>query len=283
MYSWRKGIARWTVKDRLYLSVVFTWHLPEARNIAIMSKKKVIVGGPAVKLMPDYLADVAKVEESTVFAALEMHNPMATFTSRGCDNKCDFCAVPKMEGSLRELTDWPVRPIICDNNLLGTSKKHFDTVIDRLKSLPFVDFNQGLEADLFTDHHARRMAELKQPMLRFAFDHVNEESKVMDAIDRAYKAGLKNIGCYVLFNHRDTPEDTLYRLELLRSKGVLPNPMRYQPLDSLHKDSHIGANWTELDIKRVQRYYSKLNFLGHVPFDEYKPQDELKRAQGCLF
>lgn len=61
MYSWRKGIAQWTVKDRLYLSIVFTWQLPEARDIAINSRKKVIVGGPAVKLMPGYLADIAKV------------------------------------------------------------------------------------------------------------------------------------------------------------------------------------------------------------------------------
>jgi hypothetical protein len=283
LYKWRKGIAQWTVKDRLYLSIVFTWHLPEARDIATNSKKKVIVGGPAVKLLPDYLADVATIEQSTIFPALEFHNPMATFTSRGCDNNCDFCAVPQMEGPLRELTDWPVRPIICDNNLLGCSKGHFDRVIDRLKGLPFVDFNQGLEADLFTEHHASRMAELKRPMLRFAFDHVNEEGKVIDAIDRAHKAGLKDIGCYVLFNHRDTPDDTLYRLELLRSKGVLPNPMRYQPLDSLHKDCHLGKHWTDLDVKRIQRYYSKLNFLGHVPFADYNPQDVDKRKQIGLF
>jgi hypothetical protein len=279
MYQWRKGIAQWQVKDTLYLSVVFTWDLPEARDIAENSKKKVIAGGPAVKLLPDYLAGVAKCQESTVLPALEMHNPMATFTSRGCDNNCSFCAVPKMEGPLRELESWPVRPIVCDNNLLGCSKKHFDNAIDRLKELPLVDFNQGLEADLFTDHHASRMAELKKPMLRFAFDHVNEESTVMDAIDRAHNAGLKDIGCYVLFNHNDTPEDTLYRLELLRSKDVLPNPMRYQPLDALHKDRYIGDNWTELDVKRVQRYYSKLNFLGHVPFEEYNPQDVEKRKQ----
>lgn len=283
MYKWRKGIAQWTVKDRLYLSVVFTWDLPEARDIAAASKKKVIAGGPACKLMPDYLAGVAKVEDSTVFPALAFHNPMATFTSRGCDNSCDFCAVPRMEGPLREFEDYEVRPIICDNNLLGCSKKHFDRVIDRHKALPFVDFNQGLESDLFTPHHASRMAELKKPMLRFAFDHVNEEGRVMDSIDIAHRAGLKDVGCYVLFNHHDTPEDTLYRLELLRSKGVLPNPMRYQPLNSVHKDSHIGKHWTELDIKRVQRYYSKLCFLGHVPFADYNPQDEQKRQQGDLF
>jgi hypothetical protein len=202
---------------------------------------------------------------------------MATFTSRGCNNKCSYCAVPKMEGSLRELPDWPIRPIICDNNLLGCSVSHFDKVIDKLKILPFVDFNQGLEAELFTKHHADRMCELKQPMIRFAFDHVNEESKVMDAIALAQNAGLKNIGCYVLFNHNDTLEDTLYRLELLRSKNVLPNPMRFQLLDSLYKDNYVDSNWLELDIKRVMRYYSKLIFLGHIPFADYNPQDEYKR------
>ena len=284
MYSWRKGIASWTVKDKLYLSVVFTWHLREARKIALSSKKKVIVGGPAVKLLPDYLSDVAKVEQgSTVFPALEMHNPMATFTSRGCDNTCSYCAVPKMEGSLVELDNWSVRPIICDNNLLGCSLAHFNRVIDRLKILPFVDFNQGLEANLFTKHHASRIAELKKPMIRFAFDNVNEEARVIEAVNMAKAAGLKNIGCYVLFNHNDTPEDAIYRLELLRANDVMPNPMRYQPLDSVYKNSHIDSNWTELDLKRVGRYYSKLNFLGHVPFDEYNPQDDMKRAQGDLF
>jgi len=283
VYQWRKGIAQWTVKDTLYLSVVFTWQLPEAFDIASNSKKKVIAGGPAVKLLPDYLSSVATIQQETIFPALEFHNPMATFTSRGCDNSCSFCAVPKMEGRLRELEEWPVRPIICDNNLLGCSKRHFDKVIDRSKALPFVDFNQGLEADLFTPHHASRMAELKHPKLRFAFDHINEESKVMDAINLATEKGHKNIGCYVLFNHNDDLESTLYRLNLLISKNVLPNPMRYQPLDSLHKNTFIDKNWTKLDLQRVTKYYSKLNFLGHIPFDDFNPQDDEKRKQQDLF
>ena len=283
MYNWKKDIVEWTVKDKHYMSIVFTWQLPLAREKAILSKKKVIAGGPAVKLMPHMMEDVAKIEDSTIYPVLAFHNPMATFTSRGCGNGCGFCAVPKIEGPFIELKEYAALPLICDNNLPQATLKHFDGVIDRVKIYPVVDFNQGLEAVRFTEHHARKIAEIKHPKIRFALDHVNEEGKVIDAIKLAQKYGIKDIGCYVLFNHNDTLDDALYRLELLRKYNVLPNPMRFQPLDTLVKNSYIDKNWNELDLKRVGRYYSKLNFLGHVPFDDYNPEDEEKRKQQELF
>lgn len=283
MYAWRKGIAQWVVKDALHLSVVFTWHLPEAREIAINSKKKVVVGGPAVRLMPDYLDDVAKVQHTTIYPAMQMHNPFATKTSDGCPNNCSFCAVPRCEGNLIERKSWEIKPIVCDNNLPACSKKHIRRVIKSLMPLPYVDFNQGLEAELFTPWFADQLLKLNNPIIRFAFDHISEESKVMQAVELAQRKGFKNIQCYVLFNHSDTPDDAIYRLELLRSKDVLPNPMRYQPLDTLHKNSYISKNWTDLDIGRVQRYYSKLNYLGFVPYEDYNPQDSEKRKQINLF
>lgn len=269
MYSWRKGIASWKIKNTLYLSIPFTWLLPEARVLAEKHKGPVRCGGPAVSLMPDYLPTKWICKEDLPYSPLAFHNPLAIFTSRGCDNKCSFCAVPKIEGPLVELDDYPIKPIICDNNFLGCSRRHFDNAIDKLKVLPFVDFNQGLEADLFTTHHADRFCELKQPMIRFAFDHISEESKVLSAIMLAQSRGLKNIGCYVLIGFNDTLEDAKYRLELLISKGIRPNPMRYQPLDCLQKNKYLDPNWTEHDMERVMRYYSKLNWLGHIPFDDY--------------
>ncbi len=146
MANWLKDIARWKIGSTLYLSVPFTWLLPQARQLALLHSGPVQAGGPAVQLMPEFLADVAAVNQPCPVEPLAIHNPFATFTSRGCPNACAFCAVPRLEGDLNELRDWRPAPIICDNNLLAASRKHFDRVIDRLKSMPGVDFNQGLEA-----------------------------------------------------------------------------------------------------------------------------------------
>jgi len=264
MYKWLKDIAQWRIKDTIYLSVVFSWDLDKALRIQEQLKLKVVVGGPAAKLAG------IQPDDPLPFSPLQFHNPLATFTTRGCPNACKFCAVPKIEGGLKELPTWEIKPVICDNNLLAASQKHFDRVIDSLKPLPYVDFNQGVDAYLFTDHHARRMAELKAVCVRFAFDSVNDETAVMDAIARARAHGLKDIGVYVLFGFKDTPEDARYRLERIRSLGVRPNPMRYQPLSCAVKNSFVEEGWTKKELEDTERYYARLRYLEHIPFEDYR-------------
>ncbi|MEF8788265.1 MAG: hypothetical protein V5A84_04275, partial [Planctomycetota bacterium] len=281
MNQWHKNIATWRMGQALYVSVPFTWLLPEARRIASEHSGPAYAGGPAVDLMPEQMQGVATLGEPCPVPPLAMHNPLATFTTRGCPNGCPFCAVPRIEGDLVELEDWPVRPVVCDNNLLAASRRHFDRVIDRLKALPHVDFNQGLEARLFTAHHARRIAELRSVKLRFAFDQVADEAPVADAIPLARKHGLRDIGCYVLIGFHDTPECARYRLETLREWDIWPNPMRFQPLDSLEKDSHVGPAWTERELRRMMRYYSRLRWLEHIPYKDYRPP--MAEGQTVLF
>lgn len=270
--AWSKKFLEWTDDDQAYLSVVFTWDLPKVMERTIILREKgytVHVGGPACKLMPDYLADVARVNEMEV-PVLERHNPMATFTSRGCVRHCKFCAVPQIEGGLVELDDWPIRPIVCDNNLLACSRAHFDDVIDKLKPLSGIDFNQGLDARLLTEYHADRLAEL-DCMVRLAFDSVSYESQFMRAYETLRKAKIakRRIRVYVLIGFDDTPEDALYRLELVRRLKITPNPMRYQPLNTLKKNSYIAPGWTDKELKRYMRYWSRLRWLNSVPFEEF--------------
>jgi hypothetical protein len=254
----------------LYLSIPFTWLLPEAVKMALGHKQRVIAGGPAVDLMPHIIDGVADIHAESLVPPLMMHNPLATFTTRGCPNRCPFCAVPKIEGDFRELQDWEPKPVICDNNLLASSRKHFDQVINRLKPFPFVDFNQGLDADLFTPWHARRISELHGAKVRFAFDNVNDESSVKGAVMTAQLNGLLDISIYVLVGFHDTLDDARYRLETVRSWGIQPNPMRYQPLDALHKNSYVSPDWKENDLRRVIRYYNRLRWLEHIPFEDYE-------------
>lgn len=275
MTDWPKRPIERIEGDTAMLSVVFTWDLPQVYSRAVWLREmgyRVHAGGPAVKLMPDYLADVAECNGMAV-DALPWHNPAATFTSRGCIRRCPFCAVPRIEGELVELDDWPVRPIVCDNNLLACSRTHFDRVIDRLKPLSGIDFNQGLDARLLTKHHAERLAEL-DCIARLAWDDVAYERPFRRAYEMLQHAGFPadRIFVYVLIGYNDTPEDALYRLREIWKTGSFPNPMRYQPLDALHKNGFVGEHWTGRELRRYMRYWSRLFWFGvrfKIPFEEY--------------
>jgi hypothetical protein len=282
MYNWSKNIAQWRVKNTLYLSIVFTWDLPRAKEIAENPPKgikKIVAGGPAVNLLPDYLKDVAEIQHETIYPALSFHNPMATFTTKGCPNKCSFCAVPKTEGNIRELDTWDARPIISDNNLLAASKSHFINVVDSVKRFPFVDFNGGLEASLFEPFHARILSDLKATKLTFAFDNINKGDDLVSAIAIANEHGLNDIRVYVLIGFEDDPNDAYHRLEKVRAWGAMPFPQRFQPLYALKKNDYIADKWTELELQSMSRYYSRLNWLGHIPYEEYEHVEYKKQGR----
>lgn len=276
---WPKKAIDWIENGTALVSIPFTWELPQAYSRCVFLREqgyKVRAGGPAVSLMPDYLVDVAEIGGEV--DALKHHNPNATFTSRGCIRKCGFCAVPKIEGDLVELDDWEPKPIVCDNNLLACSKAHFDGVIDALKPFREVDFNQGLDARLLSDYHAERLAELDCLLIRLAWDHIKVEGQTLAAIDKICKAGFppNKIRVYVLIGHKDHPDDALYRLETLKSLGVLPCLMRFQPLDALEKNSYVSPNWSEQEFKKFAAYWGRQVWYGHLSFDEF---DIVKRSK----
>jgi len=285
MKQWKKGIASWQADNRLYLSVPFTWLVNEALYMIKESKKKVIVGGPGAMLLRDKFEGIAEVKDNAYpFEPVIYHNPFATFTTRGCINKCSFCAVPKIEGAFRELSDFIPRPIVCDNNFLASSRKHFDNVIDKLKVFSYVDFNQGLEAKLLTPRIADRLSELKHVKVRFAFDKLSDEKYVVDAINLARKKGLNDIGCYVLCGFKETPKEALYRVTLLRSLQIDVYAMRFQSLDCLEKDIFVAKDkgWTDYELKRFSRYWrGSANIFG-VSFKSYDHRKEKPKGFGLV-
>ena len=267
IYQWRKGLVTWVEEDtgRLCISVPFTWLLDDAQKLAAKWKGETLIGGPALMCPNEY----------TRHSPLWLHNPCATFTTRGCINSCSFCAVPKLEGDLVEIPEFRPAPVICDNNLLAASKVHIRRVVDRLKVFSFVDFNQGLEAKRFTPEVADWLGELNC-RVRFAFDHWKQEVAVKDAIDLCKQKTTDDIQVYCLIGFNDSPDDAKARLELIRSWGVLPNPMRYQPLDAKVKNEYRlpeMKSWTEKELADTMRYYSRLNYLGWLRFDKYKAKE----------
>lgn len=272
MIDWPKKIVDWTVGDTAYISVVFTWLLPAAYSLAVWYRQqgyKVKAGGAAVKLIPNYLAAVADIAGD--IDALLRHNENATFTSRGCIRRCGFCAVPIIEGDLVELKEFIPKPIVCDNNLLACSRAHFDRVIDFLRPLRQIDFNQGLDARLLTPYHIDKLKDLNIAVIRFAFDDLAIEPVLFKAIETLLNAGFPRykMRCYVLINYKDNIDDAMYRCNWLKAAGILPFVQRYQPRDTLVLNSYVAPNWTAPMLKKFIKYWNRQVYYGNLPFREF--------------
>ena len=271
--TWLKGVADWTEDNTVFLSVPFTWLLPETYSRCVWYKSQgyiVRTGGPAVSLMPDYLKDVAEIGGEV--SALPHHNVNAVFTSWGCQRGCSFCIEAKLKIPHREDDEFEPRPFVCDSNLLMCSRRHFNKVIDRLKSISGIDFNQGLDARLITDYHVDRLRELDLECVRFAWDNIASEDAVHDAIFNCLDAGIPKdkIRCYVLVGtDDDTPTDARCRCETLKAAGIWANVQRYQPLDTLAKDSFVGKHWTDRELSRFCRFWNRQAWLGGIDYDDY--------------
>jgi hypothetical protein len=152
--GWLKRPAEWIEGDTAFISVVFSWDLTEAYARAAWFRAqglRVRVGGPGVFVRRNYLAGVAEVGGEYP-DAIARHNPLATVASRGCPVGCWFCIVPKMEGrAFTLLPNFPVRPILCDNNLSALPAEYQDYIVARYLAaqVPLLDANSGFEPRTF--------------------------------------------------------------------------------------------------------------------------------------
>lgn len=188
-------------------------------------------------------------------------NPMATKTTTGCIRRCEFCAVPDIEGKLIELSDWPDLPIVMDNNLLAASSSHFDKVIDRLVKWGWADFNQGLDSRLLTEYHARRLSEIKKPTIRLALDSMDYEESWVNAFNALRNAGIAkgNIRSYALIGFDSDPGEARERCKFISSFGIKALPQWFHELDAMERNivtvDQKALGWTDSDRKGIMQYY----------------------------
>ncbi|HEY3917359.1 MAG TPA: hypothetical protein VGL83_06185 [Stellaceae bacterium] len=290
------------VPDEIKVTSLFTWAWKPVWEAvafyrALFPKAKVSLGGIYASLTPDHAAQsgahevftglVKEVEDLPPDYGLvpEWHRDRAAsimFSSRGCIRKCNFCAVPKLEGKPSRVRNSTVikhlvhpehkRVILWDNNILGESD--WQSVIAELKELNVeVDFNQGLDARLVNDEVAQALTGLRIPTIRLAYDYPGMFRSIERAVSAFRKAGLNNrrfrhICSYALYNFSDTPEDLFRRVKHLLALGVAVYPMRYQPLSgegAFEKDTFIGENWTLEQLNMVQTARRVIGYGGAFP------------------
>lgn len=135
-----------------------------------------------------------------------------------------------------------------------------------LGKLRFVDFNQGLDARLFTPEKARLMSRIAIRPVRIAFDDIRTEKKYCAAIRMCKDAGMREFSNYLLYNFKDYPEDLYKRLKINVNLcdelhiSIYSFPMKFHPIrqtDEMNKDyshnrDYIGIHWNRKYIRAIQ-------------------------------
>lgn len=123
-----------------------------------------------------------------------------------------------------------------------------------------VDFNQGVDARLFTPHMAKQFSRIAINPLRIAFDNMAIKDTYVNAIRMCQKEGLRRFSNYLLYNFRDEPIDLYRRLkinvELCEELDIdiYSFPMKYHPLydEHSHDRNYIGKKWNMKYVRAVQ-------------------------------
>lgn len=166
---------------QVHISVTFTWDIETAEELYYAWQVlgvPVEVGGPA---FDDRMGD---------FTPGMYLRDGYIFTSRGCTKECWFCSVPRCShGQIKELPivdGWN----ILDDNILGTSERHFLAVCEMLKrqAHPAI-FTGGLEPALLQQWQADLLREVKPARIYTAYDILRgENTSLLDTIRQIEEA-----------------------------------------------------------------------------------------------
>lgn len=226
--------------DEVHISIAFSWDLKEGRRLAMAWRQyypEVIIGGPAFN------------SKYNSFTPGEYIKQGVTFTSRGCNNQCPWCLVPKREGRLKEIKIKPGN-IIQDNNFFQCSQRHISSVVDMLKHQRAIQFTGGLDSRLLTDPIAVQLRDLNIRQLFFACDTNRSLKSLEKARLKLNGFTLNQLRCYVLLAYNgETMSEATERLESVLRLGFLPFAQLYQPEE---KYIEYSKEW-----RRFQRMWSR--------------------------
>ncbi len=229
--------------DKVMVSCLFSWDREEAERLARAWSRiaPVDIGGPAFE---------SKAQEFTPgrFVA-----DGYTITSRGCPNKCWFCAVPRREGKIQELPIYDGWNVL-DSNLLACSDQHVRKVFIMLKQQKRApEFTGGLEAARLKQWHAEALRELHPKQLFFANDTPSDVDPLYQAGKMLLAAGFTTashaLRAYVLCGY---PGDTLAKAEGRMEQTIGAG---FMPMAMLYRDD--AGKTPDVEWQRFQRSWAR--------------------------
>lgn len=235
--------------NEVHISCSFTWDKEFCKKLADQFKaftdKPVRLGGPAFGSTAEDFTPGMYLKKNIIF------------TSRGCNNNCPWCIVPKLEGKLKELPIYQGN-IIQDNNFLQTSKEHQEKVFEMLKTQKQICFKGGLETDLINEWFVDQLRGLKIKELWLACDTDTSIKNLRKACELLKKGGFTDrnkIRCYALI--KDNSSKTIERLIQIYDAGAMP-------FAQLYRDFSNEKTKYSKEIEQFQRRWQRPAIIKNI-------------------
>lgn len=292
--------------DLVCITTLFTYQQRECRA-AIAGVRRfnaevpILVGGVLATLAPSLL-ELEKVKRVFLFQGTsktldqvgpdysidwqlepKMNAYSYLFTSRGCANKCAYCAVRKIEPDQWINPDWrraidPERPkiMILDNNFTSNVEAHVEDVFREFhEQKKQLFFQSGLDIKFINKETAAELARFKfdggMRGCRVAFDRIEEDGLFQRAVNMLIEAGVPygNIMAYILFNFNDTPAEADYRARECDKVLARPYPQRFEPLNAAARGKYVGKHWTDRLARAFRNFWLRPGFYTRMTFEQY--------------
>ena len=257
--EWWDGFARYS---RVYMSRVFD-DIYSSDCLEPVNADEVVRGGTGYGMgncLPDEIEHVMPD-----YSLYGIQDTAYGFLTRGCPRGCPFCIVSQKEGcQSRKVADlnqfWSGQKFIklLDPNLFACPE-HEELLIQLAKSNAWVDFTQGLDIRLMTEHDIELLLMIRTKNIHFAWDDPKQD---LSGYFQKFKAisdmDARKLSVYVLTNYNSTHEEDLYRVYTLRDLGYSPYVMIYNKPKA------------PIETRRLQRWVNNRKLFRTVPdFCEY--------------
>lgn len=311
--------------DLILITSVFTYWAEYVKDAVSFSRKifpnvPVLVGGIYASLCPDSCKNFTKCDEVIVgtvngaegiapdYSLLGVDAKEIDYqvihSTRGCNRKCEFCGVYKIEPEFlckKSIKDEIIRKklVFYDNNLLANP--YIEDLLNELINLrnkriiTQCESQSGFDGRILvkTPNLGKllKYANFKNPKIAWdgSYETKSQRKKELDVlINAGYKP--KDISIFMVYNYKLNYEEMEKKRVECFNWGVQISDCRYRPLDRIddnynpyakkpqtNKDYHINSNWTDELVRKFRSNVRKHNICIRHEMKYYSNMAERKK------
>lgn len=250
--------------DIVYASKIFTFS--KDYDYSSIDCDRLIKGGTGYdisSILPKEIEDSILMD----YSIYPQYNFSIQFFSRGCIRHCPFCLVNEKEGNIKSVEPVDLNPKgewieVLDNNFFANPEWHkaIDYLLEKKQPVKL----HGVDVRIMNEEQAYYLNKLKMKQnIHIAWDlpqiDLTDRLKEMIKFLKPYK-----ITCYVLVGFNSNIEQDLFRLNTLKSLGIMPFVQPYRDFENKRKPTQY-----ELDLAR---WANRMWLFKSMDFEDYSPR-----------